>query len=312
MLSVGGVAAASPAAPNATNGPAPSNARASGAGSRAASNARAGSAAAPPGGCGSVVQQQKSETELQMSQRLCVKPTQTVTIAPYSLGLGSPAATACPVSWLNTANPWPGFTYDVTPTEGWWEAGKNGFGDWTFNNSSPDVARTLVLTWSCWLAAPGNTALPTISGDAKVGGTLRCNPGTWSSPDVASFDYVWVRRRGQGTSVITRGDTYTLTSAEARQQVACLVTAYTAKGVALQPSVYSPTSDPVVDAYPKVLKPPTVTVPELMEPRPPATPASGTRRVRRTRSRTNGRSEPLRSREKRGRRSASRTASAKG
>ena len=30
-----------------------------------------------------------------------------------------------------------------------------------------------------------------------------------------------------------------------------------------QPSVYSRTSDPVVDAYPKVLKPPTVTVPEL-------------------------------------------------
>ena len=30
-----------------------------------------------------------------------------------------------------------------------------------------------------------------------------------------------------------------------------------------QPSVYSPTSDPVVDAYPKVLKPPTVAVPEL-------------------------------------------------
>jgi len=30
-----------------------------------------------------------------------------------------------------------------------------------------------------------------------------------------------------------------------------------------QPSVYSPTSDPVVDAYPKVLKPPTMTVPEL-------------------------------------------------
>jgi hypothetical protein len=198
-----------------------------------------------------------------MSQRLCVKPTEAVTIAPYSLGLGSPAATACPVSWLNTANPWPGFTYEVTPTDGWWEAGKDGSGGWRFNNSSPDVARTLVLTGSCWLAAPGNTALPTITGDAKVGGTLHCNPGTWSSPEVADFDYAWVRRRGEGTSVITRGDTYTLTPAEARQSVACLVTAYTANGVALQPSVYSPTSDPVVDALPKVLRAPTVTVPEF-------------------------------------------------
>lgn len=267
VLSVGGVAAASPAARNATNGPAPSNARANAAGfaadGRAASNARARRAAAPPGGCGSVVQQPKSDTELQMSQRLCVKPTEIVNIAPYSLGSGSPVATSCPVSWLNTANPWPGFTYEVTPTDGWWEAGKNGFGGWTFNNSSPDVSRTLVLTWSCWLAAPGNTALPTITGDPKVGGTLHCNPGTWSSPEVADFDYAWVRRRGEGTSVIARGDTYTLTPAEARQSVACLVTAYTATGRALQPSVYSPTSDPVVDALPKVLKAPTVSVPEF-------------------------------------------------
>jgi len=244
VLSVGGVVAASPAAEDAAGGRAPSNARAS-----------------ASGDCGSVVQQPKSATELEMSQKLCLKPTQIVTIARYSLGLGSPAATSCPVGWLNTANPWPGFTFEVTPTDGWWSAGKDAFGDWRFSNGSPDLERTLVLKWSCWLAAPGNTALPAVAGDARVGGTLRCNPGTWSSPEVADFEYAWVSRRGAGTTLIASGDTYTLTPAQKGQSVACLVTPYTATGSALQPSVFSPTSDPVVDAPPRVLTPPTITRP---------------------------------------------------
>jgi hypothetical protein len=271
VLHVGGVVAASPASEDAAGGRAPSHARTSGgaftaAGGRAPSNARARRASVPPGDCGSVVRRPKSDTELEMSQTICVKPTEIVTIAPYSLGLAAPAETSCGAGgWITNANPWPGFTYEVTPTDGWWQAGKGAFGEWTFNNSSPDVSRKLVLTWTCWRAAPGNTALPTITGDAKVGGTLHCNPGTWTNPYVAGFDYQWVERRASGgTNAIALGDdTYTLTPAEVRKSVACYVSPYTAYGISLQPGVYSLTTDPVVDAPPRPLYPPTITWPEL-------------------------------------------------
>lgn len=254
VLSVGGVVAASPAVEEAARGRAPSNARASGGvvnvvGGPAPSNARARRASDGP--CGDVVQQPVSDTELAMSETICVSPGQLVPIQPYEKG--------CPTGWLNNANPWPGFTYEVTPTSGWWSAGTVE-GTWALNNYASDIARILVLRWSCWLAAPGNTALPTITGDAKVGGTLHCDPGTWTG-GVTDFDYVWVLRRGGGSRAIGLGDTYTLTPAEARQTVYCLVTPFTADGHAFGPNVFSPPSDPVVDAPPRVLTPPTLALP---------------------------------------------------
>jgi len=200
-------------------------------------------------------QQPVSDTLLTMTEEICVGPGQSVPIQPYAKG--------CPAGWLNTANPWPGFTYEVTPTDGWWSAGTVE-GTWVFNNNASDIGRQLVLRWSCWLGGPGNTALPTITGDAKVGGTLHCNPGTWSG-GVTSFDYVWVLRERGGTRAIALGDTYTLTPAEARRTLYCAVTPYTAGGTPGSP-VASPDSDPVVDAPPRLLAPPTITIPGFRGP----------------------------------------------
>jgi hypothetical protein len=184
-----------------------------------------------------------------MTETICVGRDQLIPIQPYEKG--------CPTGWVNTANPWPGFSYEVTPRDGSWSAG-NVEGTWAFNDYSSDIPRTLVLKWTCQLAPQDNTAPPTITGEAKVKGTLRCNPGTWSGDPIADFDYVWTVQRGKGTRAIGRGVTYTLTSAEARQTVACLVTAYTANGTALEPSVPSRPSDPIVDAPPRVLTDPWI------------------------------------------------------
>jgi hypothetical protein len=253
VLSVGGVVAASPAVEEAAGGRAPSNARAG----RAAGLAAASRARGADGPCQSGrTQQSVSDTLLAMTEMICVRPGELVPIQPYSKG--------CPAGWLNNANPWPGFTYEVTPTSGWWAAGTVE-GTWALNNYASDIARTVTLRWSCWLAAPGNTALPMITGDAKVGGTLHCDPGTWTG-GVVDFDYVWVLRRGGGTRAIALGDSYTLTAAEARQSVYCLVTPYTADGQAYGPNVSSPASDPVVDAPPRVLTPPALALPDFQGP----------------------------------------------
>jgi hypothetical protein len=98
VLSVGGVVAASPASEDPTDGPAPSNARASGgAGLAAAARARAADAACQ----GGTTQQPVSDRLLAMTETICVSPGQLLPIQPY--------AKDCPAGWLNTANPWPGF-----------------------------------------------------------------------------------------------------------------------------------------------------------------------------------------------------------
>jgi hypothetical protein len=254
VLSVGGVIASSRTDADPADGPPPSHARASRAAGPGLGPAAGGTAAAVV--CRNGMTQQPgspADRVLAMTEDICVAPGQSVEIRPYAKG--------CPSGYLNSANPWPGFTYDVAGApNGWWSAGTGPGGGWAFNNSSSDPI-TLVLSWNCWRAGALNTALPTITGDAKVGGTLRCNPGSWAS-GVSDFDFVWVMQHaGGGSRTIGRGDTYPLTSAEARQRLSCLVTGYTADGTAIQPSVSSPPSDPVVDAPPRMLTPPALALP---------------------------------------------------
>jgi hypothetical protein len=74
--------------------------------------------------------------------------------------------------------------------------------------------------------APANTASPTISGTAKVGSTVRCEPGTWTN--ATSFAYSW---SANGTAVAgANAQTLTLDAAMVDKSVTCAVVATGAGG----------------------------------------------------------------------------------
>lgn len=76
------------------------------------------------------------------------------------------------------------------------------------------------------LAAPTNTSPPTISGEAKLGSTLTCNPGSWT--ESPTLTYQWLRAGGPMPGAISA--TYTVTYEDAGQSLACRVTARNAAG----------------------------------------------------------------------------------
>ncbi len=74
--------------------------------------------------------------------------------------------------------------------------------------------------------APANTASPTISGTAKVGSTVRCEPGTWTN--ATSFAYSW---SANGTAVAgADAQTLALDTAMVDKSVTCAVVATGAGG----------------------------------------------------------------------------------
>ncbi|NTG07145.1 hypothetical protein [Rhizobium rhizogenes] len=78
------------------------------------------------------------------------------------------------------------------------------------------------------LTAPANTALPTISGTARVGQVLTASPGTWSGNPAPTFTYQWQR----GTTNISGATsaTYTAVTADAGQTLRVVVTATNSQG----------------------------------------------------------------------------------
>ncbi len=86
--------------------------------------------------------------------------------------------------------------------------------------------------------APANSVRPEMSGQALVGQSLGCNPGTWSG--APSLAYAWTRN---GTPIaLQTAPSYTLTGADVGQLLRCVVTARNDTGVR------SATSAPVVPA----------------------------------------------------------------
>ncbi|HZE05919.1 MAG TPA: hypothetical protein VE127_11880 [Solirubrobacteraceae bacterium] len=81
--------------------------------------------------------------------------------------------------------------------------------------------------------APQNRTLPSISGSAKVGSTLKASSGTWLG-GVTSYDYQWQRcdEKGANCSDIAGAgaDTYKLTQADAGHALRVAVTAHNADG----------------------------------------------------------------------------------
>jgi hypothetical protein len=96
--------------------------------------------------------------------------------------------------------------------------------------------------------APANTAVPTISGAAKIGTTMTASPGTWTgTPAPTSFTYQWQRKvqtAKSGTTTITdiagaTGRTYTATAADSGAQLRVIVTAANIAGTGTGASAWS-------------------------------------------------------------------------
>jgi len=79
-------------------------------------------------------------------------------------------------------------------------------------------------------APPTQQAPPTITGDAKLGGTLTIQPGTWDGTAPISFTYTWMRCHPDCAKIPgATGQSYTVTDADAQTTsggVATVLTAY--------------------------------------------------------------------------------------
>jgi hypothetical protein len=69
---------------------------------------------------------------------------------------------------------------------------------------------------------PSNQGAPSVTGTARAGQWLRCNPGTWSSPDSITYFYSWLR---DGRSISRAlSASYRVTGHDAGQTLGCRVT----------------------------------------------------------------------------------------
>ena len=79
-------------------------------------------------------------------------------------------------------------------------------------------------------APPVNTARPTVSGKAVVGGTLACTTGAWQGTLPFNYSYVWL---GDGNLIAgATGNTHQLAPTDVAQAIGCAVTATNVAGSA--------------------------------------------------------------------------------
>lgn len=96
----------------------------------------------------------------------------------------------------------------------------------TATNAGGSGTATSAATAGVLVAAPTNTASPTVTGTAQVGQMLTCTPGTWT--DSPSYVYAWLRA---GTPISgATSTTYTAVSADENTALSCRVTATNAGG----------------------------------------------------------------------------------
>jgi glucose/arabinose dehydrogenase len=97
-----------------------------------------------------------------------------------------------------------------------------------------NASTSYTATYSEVPAAPSNTALPTIAGQAKEGSTLTADPGTWAGSKPISFQYQWLRcdKFGGNCAAITSATakTYIPTSNDVGSRLKIRVTATNAVG----------------------------------------------------------------------------------
>jgi hypothetical protein len=94
------------------------------------------------------------------------------------------------------------------------------------------IVAGLSLVASAFAAAPGNTANPTITGNAKVGETMSVSNGTWTGSPT-SYTYRWQRCTSSTSCTNIAGgttQTYVVRSADAGDTLRAVVTASNADG----------------------------------------------------------------------------------
>lgn len=92
---------------------------------------------------------------------------------------------------------------------------------------------------------PVNIALPVITGTVKIGQTLSCSTGDWTSPTPISYSYLWLRDGIPIGGATT--NTYLLVNADYDADITCQVSATNNDGTSF--AVTDPVG-PVVDAAP--------------------------------------------------------------
>lgn len=114
-----------------------------------------------------------------------------------------------------------------------WNTAANGSGTAYSNQQSVIISAPLDLYAQWTPAAPVNTAVPALSGTAKVGQTLTAAPGTWTSGSTPSYAYQWQESVDGSTWTNIDGataSTFTPTTAQAAEYVRTQVTATNSGG----------------------------------------------------------------------------------
>ena len=123
----------------------------------------------------------------------------------------------------------------------------------------------ILLAWTVMFAAPSaasatpvNTLVPSISGVAKDGQTLKAAPGIWSSEAMLKYAYAWQRCQGESCVQVPKVThaTYKVGAADVGSSLQVLVTASGAEGAA---SATSKATAPVSALAPASKSPPKVT-----------------------------------------------------
>ena len=100
--------------------------------------------------------------------------------------------------------------------------------------------------------APANVTPPVVAGEASVGSTLSCTPGTWTGAPAPTFTYIWER---DGYAIVGATDTsYTITASDIGTDITCLVNADNASGIksAVSAKVALAATAPAIITAPKI------------------------------------------------------------
>ncbi len=129
----------------------------------------------------------------------------------------------------------------------------------TAKNSAGEVSATSAQTATVVASAPVNTALPTISGEAKDEKTLTASTGTWSGSPTISYSYQWesCNTAGEGCTSISgaTASSYTVTHEQVGHTLRVKVTAKNSSGEVSATSAQTATvvaSAPVNTALPTI------------------------------------------------------------
>jgi hypothetical protein len=102
-----------------------------------------------------------------------------------------------------------------------------------YDNTVSAVAK---VSWQLGsgVQGPSNTALPVVTGSARVGGTLSSSTGAWTGTQPMTYAYQWLRRdsAGNNCSAISGATTsrYTLKTADRTHRLRSRVTATNTSG----------------------------------------------------------------------------------